>query len=137
MQIHFSMSFHFLYEFSGDNLDFYLKITEQTQSASAIWNQAKNLLHKSKHFIELELISSGETPNLKCVHAPTGFKCHLNFTSTTGIYNSKIVAHLLDFDNRIYVLAFIIKFWMKSHNLIGLDRMTDYSTLWLLLFYLQ
>lgn len=40
-------------------------------------------------------------------------------------------------DSRIQNLAIIVKFWMKSQELIGSDWLSSFSMFWLLLFYCQ
>lgn len=129
--------FIFCLTFLGSGLDFYITIVKPFQNASRLLMRAKNLLKQSNCFSNLELISSARIPILRCVHIPTGFKCDLNITNNGDVYNGEIMTHLLKFDKRIYILAIVVKFWMKSHNLIGSNRMSSFSTLWLLLFYLQ
>lgn len=76
-------------------------------------------------------------PILKCYHVPTGYQCDINFSDSYGILNSPIVARLLQFDARIYVLATIIKYWTKLHDCAGKERISNYAIIWMLLFYLQ
>lgn len=45
--------------------------------------------------------------------------------------------HLLTFDDRIYGLATLIKYWMKVHNLIGPNGIDGYAVNMLVVFYLQ
>lgn len=47
------------------------------------------------------------------------------------------MANLLNFDPRIHSLVTIIKYWMKVHDFVGPDKMSNYAVIWLILFYLQ
>lgn len=67
----------------------------------------------------------------------TGYQCDINFSDSYGILNSPIVARLLTFDARIYVLATILKYWTKVHDCSGKNRISNYAIVWMLLFYLQ
>lgn len=96
-----------------------------------------SILARSELFTNFLPISQARVPILKCYHIRTGYQCDLNFSDSFGILNSPIVAHLLKFDPRIYVLATIIKYWMKVHDCAGKNRISNYGVMWLLLFYLQ
>lgn len=118
-------------------MDFYIQLRDPFRSATRILCRVQEHLRRSGRFTNFEPVPNARIPILKCVHIATGFQCDLNFTNNIGVYNSPIMAQLLTFDSRIYVLAFIIKYWMKVHNLVGSNCITSYASLWLLLFYLQ
>lgn len=61
----------------------------------------------------------------------------INFSDSYGILNSPIVARILMFDSRIYMLAKIIKYWTKVHDCAGKNRISNYAIVHMLLFYLQ
>lgn len=91
----------------------------------------------SKKFTDFKVICNARVPIIKCLHIGSGLECDINFTSSVGVYNSRIMAHLFRFDPRIHKLAIVIKFWMKCHNLFASNAKTSYSALWLVIFYLQ
>lgn len=138
----FQQMFHiylntFLFLPSGSDFDFYIQLLEPIQDTSKLLYRVMHQLDLSKRFTDFEVVTGARIPILKCVHAVTRFPCDLNFTNNIGVYNSAIMARLLSFDGRIYVLAMLIKCWLKVHNLIGSNCITSYSALWLLMFYLQ
>lgn len=61
----------------------------------------------------------------------------INFSDSYGILNSPIVARILMFDSRIYVLAKIIKYWTKVHDCAGKNRISNYAIVHMLIYYLQ
>lgn len=95
------------------------------------------ILGRSGHFTNFTPITHARVPILKCYHVTTGYHCDLNFSDSLGVLNSPILGHLITFDSRIYVLATIIKYWMKVHDCSGTNRITNYAVLWMLMFYLQ
>lgn len=95
------------------------------------------MLGRSGLFTNFTPITHARVPILKCYHVKTGYHCDLNFSDSLGVLNSPILGHLITFDSRIYVLATIIKYWMKVHDCSGTNRITNYAVLWMLMFYLQ
>lgn len=95
------------------------------------------LLGRSGNFTNFTPITHARVPILKCYHVKTGYHCDLNFSDSLGVLNSPILGHLITYDSRIYVLATIIKYWMKVHNCSGTNRITNYAVLWMLIYYLQ
>lgn len=95
------------------------------------------ILGRSGHFTNFTPITHARVPILKCFHVKTGYHCDLNFSDSLGVLNSPILGHLITYDSRIYVLATIIKYWMKVHDCSGTNRITNYAVLWMLIFYLQ
>lgn len=96
-----------------------------------------NILRQNGNFTNFLPISHARVPILKCYHIRTGYQCDINFSDSYGILNSPIVARLLTFDARIYVLATITKYWTKVHDCAGKNRISNYAVVWMLLFYLQ
>lgn len=95
------------------------------------------MLAPSRKFTKFVPIPSARIPILKCLHIRTGYNCDLNFSDSLGVYNSPILGTLLQFDERIYDMAIILKYWMKVHDLSGSYKLSNYALLWLLIFYLQ
>lgn len=95
------------------------------------------LLGRSGNFTNFTPITHARVPILKCYHVKTGYHCDLNFSDSLGVLNSPILGHLITYDTRIYMLATIIKYWMKVHDCSGTNRITNYAVLWMLIFYLQ
>lgn len=91
----------------------------------------------SRKFTKFIPIPSARIPILKCLHIRTGYNCDLNFSDSFGVYNSPILGALLNFDERVYDMAIILKYWMKVHDLSGTNKLSNYALLWLLIFYLQ
>lgn len=104
---------------------------------ASVIGKAMNILRQNGNFTNFLPISHARVPILKCYHTPTGYQCDINFSDSYGILNSPIVARLLTFDHRIYVLATILKYWTKVHDCAGKNRISNYAIVWMLLFYLQ
>lgn len=106
-------------------------------SSARIIRDALQILARSGKFTKFTPITRARVPILKCYHVRTEYSCDINFSDSYGILNSPIMAHLLTFDSRIYLLVTIIKFWMKIHNCVGPGKISNYAVLWLIIFYLQ
>lgn len=124
---------------SDSDFDFYVEVMRDKEEINPkkVINNSKSELARSGRFSKFVPIVNARVPILKCTHTPSGINCDLNFSDSLGVFNSPILCHLLQFDSRIYVLATIIKFWMKVHDCSGSNYITNYAALWMLLFYLQ
>lgn len=133
------MSIRYLFYLTDSDFDFFIELARQPLNAkpAATIGNAMNILKQSGNFTNFLPISHARVPILKCYHIPTGYNCDINFTDSYGILNSPIVARLLAFDARIFVLATILKFWTKVHDCAGKNRISNYAVVWMLLFYLQ
>lgn len=132
--------FHFILgSFLDSDFDFFIELSRDPLNAKPafIIGKAMNILRHSGHFTNFLPISRARVPILKCYHLRTGYQCDINFSDSYGILNSPIVARLLTFDARIYVLATILKYWTKVHDCAGKNRISNYATVWMMLFYLQ
>lgn len=67
----------------------------------------------------------------------TDLICNVDFSRHVDVYKTAIMSHLLSVDQRIYDLAFIIKFWLKQQHIFSSNDMNSYAALWLMFFYLQ
>ncbi|XP_055308241.1 uncharacterized protein LOC129572325 [Sitodiplosis mosellana] len=125
--------------FRDSDFDFFIELSRQPLNAkpAAIIGKAMNILRTSGQFTNFLPISHARVPILKCYHIRTSMAVDINFSDSYGILNSPIVARLLTFDNRIYVLSVIIKFWGKVQNCVGKNRISNYAIVWMLIFYLQ
>lgn len=122
----------------SSDVDCYAQLPEGEIPSSRTVIQARNRLRQFPHiFTELFAITTAKVPVLKCYHIPTGYHCDINFTSLSGIYNSKLVAYLLHLDPRAVKLAVIIKYWSKIKKITGTNLMPNYGLTLLVIFYLQ
>lgn len=96
-----------------------------------------HLLNQSKLFTNFCPIARARVPILKCYHIQTGYQCDLNFTDSYGMLNSPIVAKLLSSDQRVCALATVIKYWAKLHDCTGINRISSYALMWMIIYYLQ
>ncbi|XP_037024443.1 uncharacterized protein LOC119066221 [Bradysia coprophila] len=125
--------------FKDSDLDFYVELPncEQHRSKKAQLKVIRNILESSKEFANFESITKPRVPIIKCIHLGTPTNCDFNCSNRFGSLNSPIVAHLLNFDHRIHKLAIIIKYWTKIHDCAGVNRISNYAVVWMLLYYLQ
>lgn len=121
------------------DFDFYIEVAPNQSdiNAAKVIRESMRILGRSGHFTNFTPITHARVPILKCYHVKTGYHCDLNFSDSLGVLNSPILGHLITYDSRIYVLATIIKYWMKVHDCSGTNRITNYAVLWMLIFYLQ
>lgn len=124
---------------TDSDFDFYVEVMRDRAEINPkkIIKDSRGELARSGRFTKFVPIVNARVPILKCVHVQSGINCDLNFSDSLGVLNSPIMCHLLQFDSRIYVLATIIKYWMKIHECTGSNFITNYAALWMLLFYLQ
>lgn len=125
--------------FKDSDFDFYIELspTPLNITSARIIRDALQILARSGKFTKFTPITRARVPILKCYHVRTEYSCDINFSDSYGILNSPIMAHLLTFDARIYLLVTIIKYWMKIHNCVGPGKISNYAVLWLIIFYLQ
>ncbi|CAK1582448.1 unnamed protein product, partial [Parnassius mnemosyne] len=95
------------------------------------------LMQYPRIFTELFAIKGAKVPIVKFYHVPTQRHCDISFKSPTGVENSKLLAYLLNLDNRVLPLAILIKYWAKVHKLTGTNLMPNYALTLLIIFYLQ
>lgn len=128
-----------VFSFSDSDFDFFIELSREPLNAkpASIIGKAMAILRQNGNFTNFLPISHARVPILKCCHIRTGYQCDINFSDSYGILNSPIVARLLIFDHRIYVLATILKYWTKVHDCAGKNRISNYAIVWMLLFYLQ
>lgn len=94
-------------------------------------------MRQLQRFHEIVAITHARVPIIKCVHTRTGFSCDISFSNSFGVHNSKIIQHLVNFDYRIHPLTIILKYWMRTHELSGTGRITNYCLFLMIVFYLQ
>lgn len=124
---------------SDSDFDFHIQLQNRFGKfpTGNIVRDAIRMLAPSRKFTKFVPIPSARIPILKCLHIRTGYNCDLNFTDALGVYNSPILGSLLQFDERIFDMAIVLKYWMKLHDLSGSYKLSNYALLWLLIFYLQ
>lgn len=132
----------FCFRFSDSDFDFFIELSREPNyyrnvKPASVIGKAMNILRQNGNFTNFLPISHARVPILKCYHIRTGYQCDINFSDSYGILNSPIVARLLIFDHRIYVLATILKYWTKVTDCAGKNRISNYAIVWMLLFYLQ
>lgn len=136
--IHHPFKIHYFFRFFADSdFDFFIELKIVNTKPASVIGKAMNILRQTGNFTNFLPISHARVPILKCHHIHTGYQCDINFSDSYGILNSPIVARLLAFDHRIYVLATILKYWTKVHDCAGKNRISNYAVVWMLLFYLQ
>lgn len=94
-------------------------------------------MRQLQRFHEIVPITHARVPIIKCVHIPTGFSCDISFSNSFGVHNSKIIRHLVYYDYRIHPLTIILKYWMRTHELSGTGKITNYCLFLMIVFFLQ
>lgn len=82
-------------------------------------------------------IVNAKVPIVRFFHKPTGISCDLSFTSQAGVENSKLLRYFINSNQTAFKLAFMVKFWSKTHNLTGSNLMPSYCLTLLVIFFLQ
>lgn len=100
-------------------------------------NDVIELMIRSGKFNNFNAVTATLVPVLKCKHLNTRFRCDINFSDPDGIYGSVAMARLLQFDQRLFDIAIIIKHWMKINGYIDPSKFSSYITLWLVIHYFQ
>lgn len=91
-------------------------------------------------FTQTVCVARAKVPILKCYHPATRFYCDISFsngTNSLGVYNTNALRHLMLLDYRVHPLAIIIKYYMRTHELSGTGRITNYCLFFMILYYLQ
>lgn len=119
------------------DIDCYIQLPPNYHQINAVKWAKKILQRHYPKFSQLIAITTAKVPIVKFLHEPTGFNCDVNFSSSNGVRNSKLVAFLLSLDSRAMPLAIIIKYWGKRFNLTGTNLMANYTLTLMVIFYLQ
>ena len=94
-------------------------------------------MRRAQTFVAIVPILNARVPIIKCMHKETGFSCDLSFSTDLGVCNTRILKHLIVFDFRIHPLCIILKYWMRTHQLSGTGKITNYCLFLLIAYYLQ
>lgn len=123
---------------TDSDFDFYVDVENpQNLDPKALVRLVNRELKRRPLFSDVICILAARTPIIKCVHTLTGFSLDLNFSNPLGVYNTKFLHFVLRYDPRIHLLAMLIKFWGKVNKLTGTGRLTNYTLMLLIIFYLQ
>lgn len=101
------------------------RITAQQQHQISV-NLQKNDAFKQIMF---------HTSHLQCTHNRSAVKCTVIFLNYEWAEKSKILRHLLSFDERIPNVMFAIQSWFNRRELISQDCINIGMVTWLILFY--
>ncbi|XP_034951431.1 speckle targeted PIP5K1A-regulated poly(A) polymerase-like [Chelonus insularis] len=103
-----------------------------------IFREVKNVLYKNKYiFTRVIPIPMAKIPVIKFNHIPTNTDCDISFKHSFGVHNSQLIKHLLTLDPRVKPLMMIIKYWAKKLDITGTGKITNYSLIIAIIFYLQ
>lgn len=120
------------------DVDCYVAVPDWVHPTIRHVTRARNLLQRHYHkFAQVIAITAAKVPIVKFLHIPTNRQCDVNFKSPAGVQNSKLIAFLLDWDQRALPLAVLIKYWSKVHAFSGTNRLANYALNLLIVFYLQ
>lgn len=119
--------------------DCFVHIPAQYRHGSASYvNRAKRVLQNNPQiFTEIISIPRANTPIVKFFHIPTKTNCDISFKTPLGVRNSNLIKLLLHSDPRLIPVAITIKYWAKVHELSRSGRISNYTLMTLLIFYLQ
>lgn len=120
------------------DFDFFICIKEEYEGdiKNAIRQIYKDF-NRFQTFHKVIPILAARTPLIKCTHHKTGFSCDINFTNSRGIYNSKVIRYILQYDPRIFHLTIILKYWAKVYDISGTGKLTNYALTMMTVFFLQ
>lgn len=87
-------------------------------------------------------IANARVPIVKAIHNSTGMSVDVSFVIDGaelhfGLFNSLLVKHLCSHDARVRNLIMLVLFWAKCHKFVGKYRMSSFTFILLVLFYLQ
>ncbi|KAJ6220671.1 hypothetical protein RDWZM_006483 [Blomia tropicalis] len=64
-------------------------------------------------------------------------KCDLSISSIYGVYNSRLLKFLTEFEPRFYQMTMLLKYWAKQNGLINTEAFSSYAFTMMIIFYLQ
>lgn len=123
--------------FKDSDFDIYVQIEPKNKQISKIIYTVIAGMQRKQTFEKIFPIINAKIPIIKCIHTYTRYSCDISFSNAIGVYNSRIMRQLLVFDYRIYPLSVILKYWMRTHELSGTGRITNYCLMHLIIYYLQ
>lgn len=122
---------------TDSDFDLYIEMPHTAEPITKTIHILVAAMHQLQRFHEIIPITHARVPIIKCVHTPTGFSCDISFSNSFGVHNSKIIRHLVCYDYRIHPLTIILKYWMRTHELSGTGKITNYCLFLMIVSYLQ
>lgn len=125
--------------FLGSDIDFHVMLSSppSCEEISKIIFRASSLVYQQQRFKTLYRIDQARVPLLRCLHLNTNILCDVNFTNGNGLYNSNFICFVINLDNRIRELMFLLKCWSKTHGINEKCSMSSYCLIMMIIFYLQ
>ncbi|KAI4497895.1 hypothetical protein M0802_007011 [Mischocyttarus mexicanus] len=130
--------------FKDCDLDIYMDIGVPISETNGAWTmpkvfkEVKHIMYKKSNiFTNIVPILQAKTPIIKCYFVPYKVSCDISFKNGFGIYKSNLIKHCLSLDTRIKPLMVLIKFWGRQSKMSGNGKISNYSLLLLIIFYLQ
>lgn len=103
-----------------------------------VFNQVKSILFKKNAIFSRPVpIPLAKTPVIKFKHIDTNTDCDITFKHNLGVHNSQLIKYLMTLDPRIKPLMIIIKYWARTADLSGTGKITNYTLVMAIIFYLQ
>ena len=99
--------------------------------------RAYRLIHQYQRFQNICRIDKARVPLLRILHRQMNIMCDVNFTSGDGLFNSNFISFIIQFDPRIRELMILLKCWSKSQGITEKCRISSYSLIMCIIFYLQ
>ncbi|XP_057328716.1 speckle targeted PIP5K1A-regulated poly(A) polymerase-like [Microplitis mediator] len=104
----------------------------------SVFKEAKSILFRQKTtFTHIIPIPLAKIPVIKFNHIPTNTDCDISFKHGLGVHNSQLIKFLLSLDKKLRPLMIIIKYWAKNLDISGTGKITNYSLIIAIIFYLQ
>ncbi|KAH0554181.1 speckle targeted PIP5K1A-regulated poly(A) polymerase-like [Cotesia glomerata] len=107
-------------------------------TSKRVFREAKAILFRNpaifNHVIPIPL---ARIPIIKFDHIPTKTNCDLSFKHGFGVHNSLLIKYFLSLNPKLRPLMMIIKYWAKILDITGTNKITNYSLIMLIIFYLQ
>ncbi|XP_034239280.1 speckle targeted PIP5K1A-regulated poly(A) polymerase-like [Thrips palmi] len=125
--------------FKDSDLDVYahLELNPQThllkgpggkQDQKKIFNIAKGSFYRRPQvFKDIVPIQGAKIPLIKFVHINTNVACDVNFRDAIGYYNSNLLRHYLDMNERFFNLMVFLKFWARVHDFISSSKLSSFA----------
>lgn len=94
------------------------------------------LLESSNSFRKITSTQKGKMTIIKFADKKEKITCNLSFKNSLTVHNTMLIRHYLSYDKCFKTFIMIIKFWARLCG-FKTGRITNYSLIWLCVFYLQ
>ncbi|XP_015187107.1 PREDICTED: speckle targeted PIP5K1A-regulated poly(A) polymerase-like isoform X2 [Polistes dominula] len=111
--------------------------SERRCKTEMLFSKLEPVMKKLNYIFKNILLTLEDKNPIKFYFVPNKVSCHMSFKNDFAIHKSYYINYCLLLDRRIRPLMVIIKFWARQSKTTGNGKISNYTLLLLIIFYLQ